>query len=129
MPRKLCARSLTSAKKQIVSILSLHRLLLIIGLCGWLPSWPAQAGGTWSALTHPPPAGLNNSLLLGDGTVICGDGGSGWYRLTPDIHGSYVNGTWSVLAATHYTRLFYSSQVMTNGSVYVAGGEIGRAHV
>ncbi|HEX3356341.1 MAG TPA: LamG-like jellyroll fold domain-containing protein, partial [Tepidisphaeraceae bacterium] len=44
---------------------------------------------------------------------------------TPDIHGSYVNGTWSVLAATHYTRLFYSSQVLTNGNVYVAGGEYG----
>jgi hypothetical protein len=63
--------------------------------------------------------------LLSDGTVICGDGGSGWYRLTPDIHGSYVNGTWSPIASTRYTRLFYSSDVLTNGYVYVAGGEYG----
>jgi fibronectin type 3 domain-containing protein len=82
-------------------------------------------GGTWAPLAHPPPAGLNNSLLLTDGTVICGDGGSSWYRLTPDIHGSYVNGTWTQIASTHYTRLFYSSDVLTNGNVYVAGGEYG----
>src|ERR1700720_1307390 len=70
---------------------------------------PTLAAGTWTALAHPPPAGLNNGLLLSDGTIICGDGGSGWYRLTPDIHGSYVNGTWTQLASTPYTRLFYSS--------------------
>jgi hypothetical protein len=91
----------------------------------WLFYLRADAGGTWSALAHPAPAGLNNSLLLSDGTVICGDGGSGWFRLTPDIHGSYVNGTWTVIASTHYTRLFYSSQVLTSGNVYVAGGEYG----
>jgi hypothetical protein len=87
-------------------------------------SWHAEAG-TWAALANPPPAGLNNSLLLSDGTVICGDGGQNWYRLTPDIHGSYVNGTWTQIASTTYTRLFYSSQVLTNGNVYVAGGEDG----
>ncbi len=94
--------------------------LLLIALTG-----RAYAGGTWAPLAHAPPAGLNNCLLLSDGTVMCGDGGSGWYRLTPDIHGSYVNGTWSVLASTHYTRLFYSSDVLTNGFLYVAGGEYG----
>jgi fibronectin type 3 domain-containing protein len=99
--------------------------LLLSVLLTWAVSWRALAGGTWAALTHPPPAGLNNALLLSDGSVICGDGGSGWYRLTPDIHGSYVNGTWTVLASTHYTRLFYSSDVLTNGNVYVAGGEYG----
>jgi fibronectin type 3 domain-containing protein len=62
---------------------------------------------------------------MSDGTVLCGDGGSGWYRLTPDNHGSYVNGTWTNIAATHYSRLFYSSDVLTNGNLYVAGGEYG----
>lgn len=95
-------------------------VLFLILTCG-----KAQAGGTWSPLAHAPPAGLNNALLMSDGTVMCGDGGSGWYRLTPDSHGSYVNGTWSVLASTHYTRLFYSSDVLTNGNLYVAGGEYG----
>jgi hypothetical protein len=88
-------------------------------------SWRAEAAGTWTALVNAPPAGLNNSLLLSDGTVICGDGGQNWYRLTPDIHGSYINGTWTQIASTTYTRLFYASQVLTNGNVLVAGGEYG----
>jgi hypothetical protein len=36
-------------------------------------------------------------LLLSDGTVMVqnnGDNYAGWMRLKPDIHGSYVNGTW-----------------------------------
>src|SRR5437879_13089876 len=81
-----------------------------------LSSSPVCAGGTWLPLARHPPYGLNNSLLLSDGTVICGDGGQNWYRLTPDIYGSYVNGTWTLIAPTHYTRLFYSSQVLTNGN-------------
>src|SRR5437016_795183 len=87
-------------------------LLPIAALCALVSLQRTEAGGTWSALAHSPPAGLNNALLLSDGTVMCGDGGSGWYRLTPDIHGSYVNGTWTTLASTLYTRLFYSSDVL-----------------
>src|SRR3954451_22432879 len=102
-----------------------HCLLLLVSWVLLGTPWRLAASGTWTALAHAPPAGLNNALLLSDGTVICGDGGSGWYRLTPDIHGSYVNGTWTVIPATHFTRLFYSSQVLTNGNVYVAGGEYG----
>src|SRR4051794_2969540 len=98
MPRKLFSPDFAQAELLNASRFLSHRWLWVISLCVCLPLWQAKAGGTWSALAHPPPAGLNNSLLLGDGTVICGDGGSGWYRLTPDIHGSYVNGTWSVLA-------------------------------
>jgi len=97
-----------------------HLFSLLLAAAVLLVAQKAIAGGTWAPLAHPPPAGLNNSLLLSDGTVICGDGGSGWYRLTPDIHGSYVSGTWSVLAASHYTRLFYSSDILTNGNLYVA---------
>jgi fibronectin type 3 domain-containing protein len=81
--------------------------------------------GTWAPLLHAPPAGLNNAMLLGDGTVMCGDGGKNWYRLTPDIHGSYVSGTWTAMATMHDTRLFYASQVLTNGNVFVCGGEYG----
>jgi hypothetical protein len=52
-------------------------------------------------------------------------GGTAWYRLTPDDHGSYVNGTWTTLAPMEYSRLWYGSQVLTDGRVFVAGGEDG----
>lgn len=65
-------------------------------------------------------------LLLSDGTVMCQNGGNTtWYRLTPDIHGSYVNGTWTTLAPMHDSRRYYGSQVLRDGRVYVAGGEYG----
>ncbi|HEV2695208.1 MAG TPA: hypothetical protein VG347_20105 [Verrucomicrobiae bacterium] len=102
-----------------------RRWLALLLMTCWLLSSLRVHGGTWSALANPPPGGVNNALLLSDGTVIFGDGGQNWYRLTPDIHGSYVNGTWIQTASTSYTRLFYSSQVLTNGNVYVAGGEDG----
>jgi fibronectin type 3 domain-containing protein len=90
----------------------------------------ARAGGTWAQIVNAPPFGLNLPLLMSDGTVLCGDGGSGWYKLTPNNKGSYHDGTWTPVAASHYSRLFYSSDVLTNGNLYVAGGEYGtgRAH-
>lgn len=48
-----------------------------------------------------------------------------WYRLTPDIHGSYINGTWSTLSPMNFTREYYSSAVLRDGRVFVAGGEYG----
>ena len=86
--------------------------------------------GTWTNLAHPSPSGVNLLLLLPDGSVMAAanDGmsiGSGWYKLTPDVHGHYANGTWSTLASSHYTRLYYPSQVLRDGRVFVAGGEYG----
>lgn len=51
--------------------------------------------------------------------------GQGWYRLVPDLHGSYVNGTWTNMATMHYTRLDFASVVLQDGRVLVAGGEYG----
>ncbi|HXI72845.1 MAG TPA: hypothetical protein VNN22_21110 [Verrucomicrobiae bacterium] len=98
--------------------------LLFSFLCLSLPG-VLEASGTWTALAHTPPTGVNNALLMSDGTVICGDGGQNWYRLTPNPLGSYVNGSWSQIDSTAYTRLFYASQMLTNGNVFVAGGEYG----
>jgi fibronectin-binding autotransporter adhesin len=95
------------------------------------PQSLAPAGGTWTPLANLPPGVVGAMLLLSDGSVMVendNDGGTygpAWYRLTPDSSGSYVNGTWSTLASMNYTRLFFSSQVLTNGNVYVAGGEYG----
>lgn len=84
------------------------------------------AGGTWTAVTQTAPEGINTMLLLSDGTVMtAGVSENGWYRLTPDSTGSYVNGAWSTLATMNYTRLYFSSDVLTNGRVLVAGAEYG----
>jgi hypothetical protein len=89
----------------------------------------AARAGTWVPLAHPPPMPVGHFLLLSDGTVMGIANpygyGSTWLRLTPDSHGSYVNGTWSTTATMHYTRLDFASIVLKDGRVFVAGGEYG----
>lgn len=107
----------------------------LAALCLFSIILSADAAGTWAALTHRTPNISPNGnptlmLLLSDGTVMVendptGDGGTNWFRLTPDIHGSYANGTWSQLAPMNYSRAGCSSDVMTNGQVFFAGGEYG----
>ena len=101
-------------------------LLVVWGL---LLAGRAMAAGTWTPLAHAAPNSVSTMLLLSDGSVLAQKGGvsSIWYRLTPDIHGSYVNGTWTTLASMHDSRLYYSSQVLRDGRVFVAGGEYGSA--
>jgi hypothetical protein len=96
-------------------------------------AWPsrADATGTWFALSNTAPDSVGLMLLLSDGTVMAANnpantsGGIGrdWYRLTPDAFGHYVNGTWTHLATMNARRFGYASQVLTNGQVFVAGGE------
>jgi hypothetical protein len=98
--------------------------LLVAG--GLLWSGPKTMGGTWTPLVHYAPGGIGTMLLLTDGTVMAQNGsGAAWCRLTPDIHGSYVNGTWSSLAPMNYTRLYGSSDVLRDGRVFIAGAEYG----
>ena len=75
-------------------------LLSLVG-----PTQTARAAGTWTRIANSP-SGFANEVLLTDGTVLGFDGGSGCYRLTPDIHGSYVNGTWTHVASMIDTRLY-----------------------
>ena len=95
----------------------------------------AEAAGSWTALVHQTPSVAPDGnpslmLLLSDGTVLVendptGNGGTNWFRLTPDSHGSYVNGTWKVGAPMLYSRAGCASDVLTNGHVFVAGAEYG----
>ena len=85
------------------------------------------------------PAGtyFGHMHLLTDGTVMSEnsingftiDGGPGWTRLTPDIHGSYLGGTWTSTAPMHYTHMDFASQVLPNGKLMVAGGEYGAGSI
>ncbi len=94
----------------------------------------SNAQGTWTALSHLSP-NYNGGvmLLLTDGTVIAkttyggigGVAGNNWDKLTPDASGSYANGTWSSIAPMINDRLYFSSWVMSDGRVYVGGGEYG----
>jgi hypothetical protein len=103
-------------------------LLFILPACLAL-TLRSLAAGIWVPLANSPPGDAGHFLLLSDGTVIAEDlstnYGPGWFRLTPDIHGSYVNGTWSTIVPMRCTRLDFSSVVLTNGSLFVASGEYG----
>jgi Concanavalin A-like lectin/glucanases superfamily/Kelch motif len=104
---------------------------LILAVCGLLVPWMASAG-TWTPLSHTAPSSILTMLLLSDGSVMAEQGQAtgitaNWYRLQPDSHGSYANGTWSTLAPMHDSRLYFSSQVLTDGRIFVAGGEYGSA--
>ncbi len=83
--------------------------------------------GTWTELTNPIPGGdtAGTMTLMSNGTVMAQGGGvsNKWYSLTPDSTGSYVNGTWKQLADSNDERLYYSSQVLEDGRLLVAGGE------
>jgi hypothetical protein len=91
------------------------------------------ANSPWTPLSNQPSfiddvncAGAANPLLLTDGTVIVQSGGcQDWWRLTPDEHGSYTNGTWSQLASlpSDYSPLYHSSAVLPDGRVIIMGGE------
>ncbi len=114
-------RSLPKAKRILT--------FLVLSFC----SFSSFSQGTWTAITNVAPATSGGGFtLLSDGTVLCKsssggtDGiGSIYNRLTPDASGSYVNGTWTSIAAMNKTRLYYSTQVLKDGRVYVAGGEYG----
>lgn len=100
-------------------------------------SWPSAAQAQWTALTNAPPGFLDNCNLLTDGTVVCHEYGTNrWRRLTPDINGSYQNGTWSSIAnmpdgvdtsfacnPCTYAPLYFASAVLADGRLVVIGGE------
>ncbi len=86
---------------------------------------PVQATGTWTSLKNSAPVGIETMLLLPDGTVmgLYYQAGNDWYKLTPDSHGSYINGTWSPMSSMNHGRLYFGSTILANGQVFVAGGE------
>jgi hypothetical protein len=77
-------------------------------------------GPTITPLTHQLPNGISFTMLLTDGTVMAQDGlfPYQWWKLTPDINGSYLNGTWTQLASlpVTYSPDAASEAVLASGS-------------
>jgi hypothetical protein len=81
---------------------------------------------TLKNLTHQAPDGALVSFLLTDGTVMVqGDAENDWWKLTPDITGSYLNGTWTQLASLEsgYVPYAFASAVLADGRLIIEGGE------
>jgi len=103
------------------------RMLLFATLVLCLALGVASAQ-TWTRLTNSPPANVGAALVLTDGTLLVHaeqQNSANWYRLTPDINGSYINGTWSQVASlpSGYAPLYFASAVLPDGRVAVEGGE------
>lgn len=95
-----------------------------------------QTKAQWTNIaTLAPNNNYGVIMLLSDGRAFCkSDGGATaqgqtcgniWDILTPDIHGSYVNGTWSSSAPMITQRYSFSSQMLMDGRLYAGGGEYG----
>jgi hypothetical protein len=87
--------------------------------------------GFWTQVNPPMYNGrliqVEHEMLLPDGSVLLQNGlnfaSNSWFRLTPDSSGSYVNGTYTPVASSNVTRLFFASDVLQGGQVFVLGGE------
>lgn len=82
---------------------------------------------TLTPLVNQPPNGIQRAFLLTDGSVMAEDffNPARWWKLTPDINGSYVNGSWKRLASLEaaYAPYAFASAVLADGRVIVEGGE------
>ncbi len=97
-------------------------------LLNGVPAQAPAAPGTWTALTNTAPlssGGIGTMMLLSDGRVLAEGGGvsKNWYILTPDATGDYINGTWSTAASMSLQRLWFGSNVLPSGNVFLVGGE------
>ena len=102
-------------KKSLLAI----SLLLLATCC-------VSQAQTLTNLTHQAPDGAQLTFLLTDGTVFAqGYNDSDWWKLTPDINGSYINGTWSQMASlpSGYSPEAFASSVLQDGRVLIEGGE------
>jgi hypothetical protein len=87
---------------------------------------PSTSPGSWLPLVHQPTFISNIALLLTDGTVMVHEQESeAWWRLTPDVNGSYRLGSWTQLSPmpAGYAPLWFASAVLPDGRVLIEGGE------
>src|SRR5215469_12380608 len=117
-------------RMQLIASLGRWRIVvstcLIAVLMISLPTPASAAADKWELLTTPAPTPfLDVMLQMPDGSVLIlsADDNQTWVRLTPDAYGNYVNGTWSVVGKMKIPRLYFASQVLQDGRVWITGGE------
>jgi hypothetical protein len=129
---KLLISDARTSKATAVDARRIKALLVAVALACGLLTLAAKAHGqnvpsaSWTPLAHSPPShSVGTMMLLTDGTVFAqnGDDLQHWLRLSPDAHGNYVNGTWTTLAPMSIPRLYFTSDVLQDGRVWVLGGE------
>jgi hypothetical protein len=103
----------------------------------WVTCQPNNAAplppSQWTPLTNLAKDSSGNAfsagtmLLLPDGSVLVNGPASNqpqeWLRLLPDNRGHYVDGTWMSVPNSICPHFFYASQMMSNGKLFIAGGE------
>ena len=92
-----------------------------------LISYATTAGAAgWTPLVNRPSINsIQLMILMTDGSIMVHtfDDIQTWVKLTPDAKGSYVNGKWVTLGKMITPRLYFASQVLQNGNLWVMGGE------
>ncbi len=104
----------------------MKRKFLVALACLTLAATAVANAQTVVNLKNQAPDGAIVEMLLTDGRVLVqGYGSSDWWTLTPDITGSYVNGTWKQVASlpSGYSPLYMAEAVMIDGRVVIEGGE------
>jgi hypothetical protein len=88
---------------------------------------PPNTTSPWQPLTNQAPSGANGIQIMiqaTDGSILVqAYDGQTWMKLTPDDRGSYIDGTWTMLASEPIARLYFASQIMPDGRLFVVGGE------
>jgi hypothetical protein len=77
-------------------------------------------------LLNPAPDGAIVEYLLTDGSIVVQGGGcSDFWKLTPNISGSYIKGTWKQIASlpAGYAPYANTAAVLADGRLLISGGE------
>jgi hypothetical protein len=100
-----------------------RRILILASVLAFALAAHAQSV---SQLKHQAPDGVELSFVLTDGRILAqGLNNSDWWTLSPDIKGSYLEGTWKQVASlpSNYSPYAMASQVLADGRVLIEGGE------
>jgi len=86
----------------------------------------STTSGIWTRFANALPngGGTGTMLQLTDGSVLAvTSDNQTWARLHADIAGNFANGTWTLAAKMSIPRLYFGSNVLPDGRLWVIGGE------